>query len=76
MKITENNIRFNRYRGMIFLSKSNLKVLLSANLKVYKLMEFDFVKPSDSEKNELCFSLIIAFFDSKLGQGVHVEIWD
>ena len=37
MKITEKNIRFNRYSEMIFLSKSNLKVLLSANSKVYKL---------------------------------------
>lgn len=76
MKITEHNIRFNRYRGIIFLSKSNLKVLLTANSKVYKFMEFDFVKPSVSKKNKLCFSLIIAFFDSKLGQGELVEIWD
>ena len=34
MKITENNTGFNQYRGMIFLSKSNLKVPFSANSKV------------------------------------------
>ena len=49
---------------MIFLSKSNLKLLLSTNSKVYKFTEFDFVNLSVSEINGLCFSFIIALLYS------------
>ena len=75
MKITENNTVFNRYRGMIFLSKSNLKVLFSANSKVYNswnsiLLTLQSRRETNYVLSLLSACLIIAFFESKLGQGV------